>query len=97
MPLDTKRSLAFDVTKGNGKKGVGGRMIMRTYCSMGMGWHRGIHRRAPYRPRPVWAQGGLAARSRGNALICLLGSKWRAEVAGVSIVVSNYDCTNAFA
>eukprot|EP00959_Pyramimonas_sp_CCMP1952_P296979 6213072-Pyramimonas_sp.AAC.1 len=74
MPLDTKRSLAFDASKGNGKAGVAGKRVMHTFCSLGMGWHYGIHLRAPFRPRPHWAQGGLPARSRENALLCLLGS-----------------------
>eukprot|EP00959_Pyramimonas_sp_CCMP1952_P458223 9476273-Pyramimonas_sp.AAC.1 len=46
---------------------------------------------------PPWAQGGLAHRSRENALLCLQAVQWRAGEAGVSIVHANYDCSNAFA
>eukprot|EP00959_Pyramimonas_sp_CCMP1952_P216734 4532462-Pyramimonas_sp.AAC.1 len=62
-----------------------------------MAWHWGIHKRGPQPDHPPWAQGGLAHRSRGNAILRLQATQWRAGEAGVRIVRTNYDCSNAFA
>ena len=96
-PLDWHRSNAFDAEKHNGKQGIGSKRIMHAYCSMGMAWFRGIHRRGTQPDHPAWAHGGLAHRSRENALTCISSLQWRADQSGDSAVHSNYDCTNAFA
>eukprot|EP00959_Pyramimonas_sp_CCMP1952_P454635 9470204-Pyramimonas_sp.AAC.1 len=97
MPPDMPRSHSFATEKANNKIGIAGKRIMHAYCAASMAWHGGIHRRALPIVRPHFAHGGLARRSRENAALVLLATKWGCERAGRSLIMSNFDCTNAFA
>eukprot|EP00959_Pyramimonas_sp_CCMP1952_P375389 7862451-Pyramimonas_sp.AAC.1 len=96
-PLDMLRSHSFAAEKANNTMGIAGKRSMYTHCAASMAWHSGIHRRALPIVRPHFAHGGLAHRSRENAVLALLATKWRCEQAGKSLIMSSSDCTNAFA
>eukprot|EP00959_Pyramimonas_sp_CCMP1952_P031768 666387-Pyramimonas_sp.AAC.1 len=93
-PLAWHRSKAFGADKNNGRQGVLGKRIMHAYCSVGMSWHAGIHRRGTPFQHATWAQGGLPHRCRENALATLMTMKWKAEQLGYSSVYTSYDCSN---
>ena len=70
---------------------------MQAYCSFGMAWYSGIHKRGEPIFHQAWAQGGLAHRSRENAIITTSAAQRRAAQGNLGSIATNYDGTNAFA
>eukprot|EP00959_Pyramimonas_sp_CCMP1952_P194668 4070644-Pyramimonas_sp.AAC.1 len=96
VPIDSLRASSFSMDKSNGKPGILGRRVMHCYCAWSMGFHSGIHRRAPKIARPYWAHGGLVKKCREDALITTMSCRWRILSLGHSHITSKFDCTNAF-
>eukprot|EP00959_Pyramimonas_sp_CCMP1952_P009521 198721-Pyramimonas_sp.AAC.1 len=97
MPLGSYRSLSFSSDKANGKNNICGNRIMHCYDAFSMAWHSGTPSRTTGAWAPTWAQGGIAHRSRESSTTIIMCNKWRAECKENSPIVSNYDCTDAFA
>ena len=97
MPLETYKANSFVADKKNQKAGIQAVRLLHSFCSFGMAWHSGIHRRGKKLDPPSWCHGSLPGRRRDEAITIVSCSQWRLRTHQLSHAVSsNYGGRNAF-
>ena len=99
-PTVWHKSLSFFIDKPG--EGEAFKAVRQLHCfdAAGMAWYGGRQLEATAQScwmAPPWAHGAVPERGVDNSLLELLLGQWRLEQAGVSLILSNYDATNAFA